>query len=56
MWARLTAALVAIALSPQPQGDRTDDFIRAQMQQQRIPGLSVAIVKDGQVVKATVGA
>lgn len=53
MWARLTAALVAIALSPQPQGDRTDDFIRAQMQQQRIPGLSVAIVKDGQVVKAT---
>jgi D-alanyl-D-alanine carboxypeptidase len=32
--------------------DPTDDFIRAEMKKQRIPGLALAIVKDGVVVKA----
>ena len=53
MWARLISlALLALSLQPAALGDRTDDFIRAQMKEQRIPGLSLAIVKDGQVVKA----
>jgi D-alanyl-D-alanine carboxypeptidase len=33
--------------------DPTDDFIRREMQKQRIPGLALAVVKDGVVVKAT---
>ena len=32
--------------------DRVDEFIRAQMVSQRIPALSLAIVKNGQVIKA----
>jgi D-alanyl-D-alanine carboxypeptidase len=32
--------------------DPTDDFIRAEMKKQRIPGLALAVVKDGVVVKA----
>ena len=32
--------------------DATDDFIRAQMKRQNIPGLSLAVVKDGVVMKA----
>lgn len=34
------------------QTDATDEFIRAEMKRQRIPGLSLAVVKDGRVVKA----
>jgi CubicO group peptidase (beta-lactamase class C family) len=41
----LFAASVALA-------DRTDDFIRAEMKRQNIPGLSIAVVKDGNVIKA----
>jgi len=32
--------------------DGTDDFVRAQMKAQNIPGLSLAVVKDGVVIKA----
>jgi CubicO group peptidase (beta-lactamase class C family) len=32
--------------------DPTDDFITAQMRSQNIPGLSLAILKDGKIVKA----
>ncbi len=33
-------------------GDATDDFVRTQLKRQRIPGLALAVVKDGVVVKA----
>jgi CubicO group peptidase (beta-lactamase class C family) len=32
--------------------DPTDDFIRAEMKRQNIPGLSLAVVKDGTTIKA----
>ena len=32
--------------------DPTDDFVRAEMKRQNIPGLSLAVVKDGKVIKA----
>jgi hypothetical protein len=32
--------------------DKTDEFAQAQLRQQRIPGMSIAVVKNGQVVKA----
>lgn len=46
--------LVAVWLGPVvlAQSDRTDEFIRAEMKRQNIPGLSLAIVKDGTVIKA----
>ena len=34
------------------QADRTDDFIKAEMRKQNIPGLALAVVKDGKVIKA----
>src|SRR6185503_8515828 len=30
---------------------RIDDFINAEMRRQRIPGLSVAVIKDGQAIR-----
>jgi len=45
----LTLVLVAAAVA---QEDRVDDFIKRQMQSQKIPGLSVVVVRDGKVVKA----
>ena len=34
------------------QADATDEFIRAQMESQNIPGLSLAVLVDGEIVKA----
>ena len=33
--------------------DAVDDVVRAEMQKRRIPGLSLAIIQDGKIVKAT---
>src|SRR5688572_31690200 len=41
-----------MAAAAAAHADPADDFIRAEMKRQNIPGLSVAIVKDGQVIKA----
>jgi len=41
----LTATAIAHA-------DRADDFIRAEMRRQNIPGLSLVVLKNGEVVKA----
>ena len=32
--------------------DEVDDFVRAEMLWQKIPGLSIAVCKDGKVIKA----
>jgi len=45
-------SLVVFALSVSlAQADPVDDFVKAQMARFNVPGLSLAIVKDGQVVK-----
>nr|WP_295924911.1 serine hydrolase domain-containing protein [uncultured Dyadobacter sp.] len=44
----LSFLLVAIHV----QADELDDFIRSQMQKRRIPGLSLAIIQDGKILKA----
>ena len=41
----LAAAVVAWA-------DPTDDFIKAEMKSQNIPGLSLVVIKDGEIIKA----
>ena len=32
-------------------GDEVDDFVRAAMEKQKIPGLSLAVVRDGEPVR-----
>jgi D-alanyl-D-alanine carboxypeptidase len=49
----LAAVVVWLPASAPARADPTDDFIRAEMKKQRIPGLALAVVKDGVVVKAT---
>jgi CubicO group peptidase (beta-lactamase class C family) len=51
---RLLAGSVLIAaLTVAPAaGDQVDDYIRAQLRARNIPGVSVAVVKDGRIVKA----
>jgi CubicO group peptidase (beta-lactamase class C family) len=44
--ALLVAAVAVVS------ADATDDFVRAEMKRQNIPGLSLAVVKDGLVIKA----
>ena len=44
--------VVASLVAAVAWADPTDDFIRAQMKQQNIPGIAVAVVKDGKIVKA----
>src|SRR5437660_12772609 len=34
------------------QADPVDEFVKAEMQKRRIPGLSIAVVKNGKIVKA----
>jgi CubicO group peptidase (beta-lactamase class C family) len=34
------------------RADEVDEYVEAQMKQQRIPGLSLAVVRDGKIVKA----
>ncbi len=42
----------SLAISVSAQGDKIDEFIKAEMQKQKIPGLTVAVVKNGEAVKA----
>src|SRR5262249_18758150 len=34
------------------RADKVDDYVKAEMRKQRIPGLSLAVVKEGKVIKA----
>jgi len=52
----VTVALILFSLLiPYPfsaQTDEVDDYVRAQMQKRNIPGLSLAVVKNGEIIKA----
>lgn len=47
----MMCALVLL-LSVAVRADKVDEYIKAEMQKQRIPGLSVAVVKEGKIIKA----
>ena len=34
------------------QADKVDDYVKAEMQKQHIPGISLAVIKDGKIIKA----
>src|SRR6478672_4140087 len=46
----MTAAL-AWMVTTYARADQVDDYVKLQMERQRIPGLSLAVVKDGRIVK-----
>ena len=46
------ALVLAVSASLRAGQDETDAFINAEMARQRIPGLSLAIIKDGRIVKS----
>jgi CubicO group peptidase (beta-lactamase class C family) len=46
------SAALFLLLSAPARADKVDDFVKAQMQERNIPGVSIAVVRDGQVVKA----
>jgi CubicO group peptidase (beta-lactamase class C family) len=50
--AALLLFLLLTASAAFAQADKIDEFVKAEMQKRRIPGLSVAVVRNGEVVKA----
>lgn len=48
----LSFAAFVLLLSSPACADKVDDFVKAQIQERNIPGVSIAVVRDGQVVKA----
>jgi CubicO group peptidase (beta-lactamase class C family) len=44
--------IVLISFAALAQTDKIDNYVKAEMEKQKIPGLSIAIVKNGEVVKA----
>ncbi len=48
---RVVAFVASAALLGSAQGDPIDDLVAAQMERQHIPGLSIAIVQNGKIVK-----
>jgi CubicO group peptidase (beta-lactamase class C family) len=45
------AFVLFLAATGAARADETDDYIKAQMQKQNIPGLSLAVIKDGEIIK-----
>ncbi|HXU39930.1 MAG TPA: serine hydrolase [Blastocatellia bacterium] len=48
----LILILCGLASSASAQTDKVDDYVKAQMDLQKIPGLSIAVVRNGEIVKA----
>lgn len=47
----ISALILAISYTTHAQADSTDIFIKAQMVKKKIPGLQLAIVKNGKIIK-----
>jgi CubicO group peptidase (beta-lactamase class C family) len=50
--AALLGFSVCLAPSAAAQADKVDDYVRSEMQRQKIPGLSLAVVRNGEIVQA----
>lgn len=48
----LFALLLLLTATIAVRADKVDDFVKSEMQRQHIAGLSVAVVKDGKIIKA----
>lgn len=52
MRAILSFTALFLLLSVPARADKVDDFVKAQIQERNIPGASIAVVRDGRLVKA----
>lgn len=50
--ASILTLLLLLVATVTAQADKVDDFVKAEMQKQRISGLSIAVVKEGKIIKA----
>ena len=48
----LLALVMLLALTVAARADKVDEYVKAEMKKQHIPGVSIAVVKDGKVIKA----
>ncbi len=48
----LLALVLLLTASVAAQTNKVDEFVKAEMQRQRISGLSLAVIKDGKIIKA----
>ena len=46
------ALLLILTAAVAIRADKVDDYVKAEMQKQHIPGVSLAVVKDGKIIKA----
>ncbi|MGE0404976.1 MAG: serine hydrolase domain-containing protein, partial [Candidatus Korobacteraceae bacterium] len=51
MWMNLLGLVLCVAAISGARADEIDDYVAAQMSRQHIPGLSLAVLKDGKAVK-----
>lgn len=46
------ALVLLLVTTVAARADKVDDYVKGEMQRQRIPGASIAVIKDGKVIKA----
>lgn len=46
------ALVILVVATVVAQADKVDDYVKAEMQRQHIPGTSIAVLKDGKIMKA----
>ena len=46
------ALVLLLALSVAAQADKVDDYVKAQMEKQHIPGVSLLVIKDDKIIKS----
>lgn len=49
---RTAAALLLLVATSAARADKVDEFVKAEMSKQHIPGMSLSVIRDGKVVKA----
>jgi CubicO group peptidase (beta-lactamase class C family) len=49
---KLLAVLVLAGLAGEPQADAIDDYVTAEIARQNVPGLALAVMRHGQIVRA----
>ncbi len=47
----LFALVLLLTATVAARADKVDDYVKAEMQKQRVPGLSLAVIKDGKIIK-----
>lgn len=50
--ARFFAVVLLLTLSVAVKADKVDDYVKAQMERQHVPGVSIVVIKDDKIVKS----